>query len=96
MLIDGTDSYQCTGTFRSMEIALSSMGANLPAVVLGDIGLPGISGIEGIHLLKARRPDLLLLVLTVYENDERTFDALCAGACGYLLKRTPAPGCSTT
>jgi DNA-binding NarL/FixJ family response regulator len=79
MLIDGTDTYQCTGTYRSMEEALPSIGTNLP----------GMSGIEGIRLLKARHPDLLLLVLTVYEDDERIFDALCAGACGYLLKRTP-------
>jgi len=89
MLIDGTDTYQCTGTYRSMEEALSSLATNLPDVLLVDIGLPGMSGIEGIRLLKARHPELLLLVLTVYEDDERIFDALCAGACGYLLKRTP-------
>jgi DNA-binding NarL/FixJ family response regulator len=55
---------------------------------LTDIGLPGMSGIEGIHLLKERYPKLLLLMLTVYEDDETIFDALCAGACGYLLKKT--------
>jgi DNA-binding NarL/FixJ family response regulator len=60
----------------------------LPGVVLCDIGLPGMSGIEGIRILKERYPDMLLLMLTVYDDDERIFDALCAGACGYLLKRT--------
>src|ERR671912_527845 len=89
MLINGTDSYRCTGTYRSMEDALSGIGADVPDVALVDIGLPGMSGIEGIALLKARHPDLLLLMLPVYDDDERIFDALCAGACGYLLKRTP-------
>jgi DNA-binding NarL/FixJ family response regulator len=65
------------------------IGADVPDVALVDIGLPGMSGIEGIALLKARHPGLLLLMLTVYDDDERIFDALCAGACGYLLKRTP-------
>jgi DNA-binding NarL/FixJ family response regulator len=54
-----------------------------------DIGLPGLSGIEGIRLLKERQPGLRLLALTVYDDDERIFQALCAGASGYLLKRTP-------
>jgi DNA-binding NarL/FixJ family response regulator len=59
-------------------------------VVLTDIGLPGRSGIDGIRLLKQRWPRLLFLVLTVYDDDDRIFEALCAGACGYLLKKTPA------
>ncbi len=54
-----------------------------------DIGLPGLSGIEGIGLLKQRHPKLVPLVLTVYEDEERIFGALCVGACGYLLKGTP-------
>jgi DNA-binding NarL/FixJ family response regulator len=89
MLINGTDSYRCTGSFRSMEEALTKIGADLPDVTLVDIGLPGMNGIEGIRILKERYPDLILLMLTVYDDDERIFDALCAGACGYLLKRTP-------
>jgi DNA-binding NarL/FixJ family response regulator len=48
-----------------------------------------MSGIEGVRLLKSRYPELLLLMLTVYDDDERIFDAMCAGACGYLLKKTP-------
>ena len=62
-----------------MEEALPKIGYDLPDVVLVDIGLPGMSGIEGIRLLKERHPDLLLLMLTVYDDDERIFDALCAG-----------------
>jgi DNA-binding NarL/FixJ family response regulator len=89
MLISGTDGYRCTGGFRSMEEALSKISFDLPDIVLCDIGLPGMSGIEGMRLLKERYPQLLLLMLTVYDDDERIFDALCAGACGYLLKKTP-------
>ncbi len=88
-LINGTDGYRCTGAFRSMEEALDKIGHELPKVALVDIGLPGMSGIEGIRLLKERYPSLLLLMLTVYDDDERIFGALCAGACGYLLKKTP-------
>ena len=87
-IINGTEGFQCSAGFRTMEQALAEIGRDLPDVVLSDIGLPGMSGIEGIGLLKQRYPDMLLLMLTVYEDDERIFDALCAGACGYLLKRT--------
>jgi DNA-binding NarL/FixJ family response regulator len=88
MLINGTAGYECTGSYRSMEEALDRIKYNLPDVVLCDIGLPGMSGIEGIRILKEHYPGLLLLMLTVYDDDDRIFDALCAGACGYLLKRT--------
>ena len=57
--------------------------------VLLDVGLPGMSGIEGIRLLRGRNPSLPFLALTVYDDDERVFEALCAGAYGYLLKNTP-------
>jgi DNA-binding NarL/FixJ family response regulator len=88
-LINGTEGFECNGACRSMEEALEAIGRNLPDVALVDIGLPGMSGIEGIRILKERHPDLQLIMLTVYNDDERIFDALCAGACGYLLKNTP-------
>src|SRR3989442_8060285 len=88
-LIKFTDGYQCTGSFRSMEEALEKIRFELPNIMLVDIGLPGMNGIEGIRLLKDSYPQLLLLMLTVYDDDEMIFDALCAGACGYLLKKTP-------
>ena len=89
LLIGGTPGFHCTGTYRSMEEALPKLGFELPDVALIDIGLPGMSGIEGMRLLKDRHPNLLLLTLTIYDDDERIFDAMCAGACGYLLKKTP-------
>ncbi len=88
MLINGTEGFCCSGAYRSMEEGLEKIKGELPDVVLSDIGLPGMSGIEGLRILKDRYPNLLLLMLSVYEDDERIFDALCAGACGYLLKRT--------
>ena len=89
MLVNGTDGFACSGTYRSMEEALDAVPHNMPDLVLSDIGLPGMSGIDGIRILKDRYPKLIVLMLTVYDDDERIFDALCAGACGYLLKKTP-------
>lgn len=88
-LINGTEGYSCTGSYRTMEEALDKIGQQLPDVVLSDIGLPGMDGIDGARILKERYPNLLLLMLTVYDDDERIFDAMCAGASGYLLKKTP-------
>jgi DNA-binding NarL/FixJ family response regulator len=89
ILIDGTEGYRCADTFSTMEDALARLGADGPDVALVDIGLPGMSGIEGIRRLKERYPGTAVLVLTVYEDDRRIFDAMCAGAAGYLLKKTP-------
>ncbi len=89
MLVDGTEGFSCSGRYRSMEEALDRIAAEPPDVVLSDIGLPGMNGIEGIRLLKERYPQLVILMLSIYDDDERIFDALCAGACGYLLKKTP-------
>jgi DNA-binding NarL/FixJ family response regulator len=89
-LIQTAQGFSCTSTFSSMEQTLASIDRNPPDIVLVDIGLPEMSGIEGIRRLKQKYPKLLCLVLTVYEDDDRIFDALCAGACGYLLKKTPS------
>jgi len=89
LLIQSTEGYRCTQRFSSMEEALAGIGTPVPDVALMDIGLPGMSGIEGVRRLKERYPKLLLLMLTVYKDDERIFEALCAGANGYLLKKTP-------
>jgi DNA-binding NarL/FixJ family response regulator len=87
-LIGGTPEYSCVGNYSSIEEALSRIEAAPPDVALVDIGLPGMSGIEGIRLLRERHPAIAFLVMTVYDDDNRIFNALCAGATGYLLKRT--------
>lgn len=88
-MVNATEGYRCTGSYRSMEEAIEKLPANPPDVVLSDIGLPGMSGIDGVRILKERYPKMLILMLTVYDDDDRIFDALCAGASGYLLKKTP-------
>ena len=89
LLIGGTEGFKCVGSYRSMEEALDKLKHHQPHLLLSDIGLPGMSGIEGVAILKELYPDLLILMLTVYDDDERIFDAMCAGASGYLLKKTP-------
>ncbi len=89
-LIDGAEGVSCSATFGSVEEVLPKIGDHLPDVVLVDIGLPGKSGIEGIRILKERYPKLVLVVLTVFDDDRRIFEAICAGASGYMLKKTPA------
>jgi DNA-binding NarL/FixJ family response regulator len=88
-LLSSTPGFECAGCFRTMEDALARIENYLPDVVLLDIGLPGMSGIEGVSLLKERYPNLVVLMNTVYDDDERIFAALCGGASGYLLKKTP-------
>jgi DNA-binding NarL/FixJ family response regulator len=88
-LIGGTPGFACTGAFDRMEPALAAVERDPPDAVLVDLGLPGMPGTDGIRALKARHPDLAVVVLTVYDDDERIFRALCNGACGYLLKKTP-------
>jgi DNA-binding NarL/FixJ family response regulator len=89
VLLDGTPGFHCINAWRTMEEALADHWSPLPAVALIDIGLPGMSGIEGLGFLRERYPAVALMVLTVFDDDERIFKALCSGASGYLLKGTP-------
>jgi DNA-binding NarL/FixJ family response regulator len=88
-LLNGTEGYKCVGKFGSMEEALRNIQRDVPDVVLSDIGLPGMDGIEGVGIIKEKYPEMTILMLSVYNDNERIFDALCAGAQGYLLKKTP-------
>lgn len=89
ILIDGTGGFACVGSYRTMEEALARTGRERPDVILTDIGLPGMSGIEGIEHLRTLYPAAPILALTVYDDNSNVFNALCAGASGYLLKNTP-------
>lgn len=88
-LIDGTPGYECVAAWTSCEEMLTELREIRPGVLLMDIGLPGMSGIEGVRRAKAQAPDLNILILTVYDENDLVFEALCAGACGYLVKKTP-------
>src|SRR5690606_1346102 len=88
-LISGTPGYDCVGSFADCEKFLNSLSKTDIDVVLMDIGLPGMNGIEGVKRAKKINPDINILMLTIYEENEVVFEALCAGACGYLVKKTP-------
>lgn len=90
-LLDERRETRCTLATASCEEALRVLArGDVPQVVLMDLGLPGMSGLEGIQRIRAASPASHIIVLTVHDDDERIFEALCAGACGYLLK--PASG----
>ncbi len=90
-LIRGTPGYTCVGAWSDMEWALDQMERHPPDVVLLDIRLPGMSGIEGVARIRQCFPTTEVVMLTVYDDDDVVFAALCAGASGYLLKdATPA------
>ena len=89
MLVNYTDGFECVGKYGSMEEAITSSRPRTPDVILSDIGLPGMDGIEGIRRIKETYPNMTILILSVYQDNDRIFDALCAGAVGYLLKKTP-------
>ena len=86
-----TDGYRFAGSFTSAELAIVGIPKIRPNVVLMDINLGGMSGIECVRQLKPRIPEILYMICTVYEEDEKIFEALEAGASGYILKKT-APG----
>jgi len=88
-LIAGTEGYRCVGAFADCESMLREIKRIIPDILLMDIGLPGLSGIEGVRRVKQQLPEVEVLMLTIYEDSDRIFEALCAGASGYLVKKTP-------
>jgi DNA-binding NarL/FixJ family response regulator len=87
-LISRAEGYRCLSQFANAEAALESLPNERPDVVLMDINLPGINGVECVRRLKQVAPEVQVMMLTVYEDTENIFNALAAGASGYLLKRT--------
>jgi len=89
ILLGTTEGIDCVANYECCEDMLSQLGSDDADVILMDIGLPGMSGIEGIHEVKKVRSDAVIIVLSVYEDDENIFEALCRGASGYMVKNTP-------
>ncbi|RLD14438.1 DNA-binding response regulator [candidate division KSB1 bacterium] len=89
MVLNNAENMKVIGSFVNCEQAFASPAIAEADIVLMDIGLPGMSGIEGVRYLKERYPQQIIVMCTVHEDDEKIFDALCAGAVGYLLKKTP-------
>jgi DNA-binding NarL/FixJ family response regulator len=87
-VISRAEGFRCLATYGDAESALEALPRERPEVVLMDINLPGMNGVECVRRLKQVAPDILALMLTVYEDTENIFNALAAGAAGYLLKRT--------
>ena len=88
-LIDGSPGYRCVSRHGSAEDALLEIPKVKPEVVLMDINLPGLNGVECVRRLKPQLPGAQMIMLTVYQNTEHIFNALAAGATGYMLKQTP-------
>ncbi len=88
-LFSGMDEYEVTGDYNNCNEAATIARVYQPDVVLMDIDLPGNSGIKGVTMIKEARPQTSIIMYTVFENDEKLFQCLCAGANGYLLKKTP-------
>jgi DNA-binding NarL/FixJ family response regulator len=88
-LINETDGYSVVNTYSSAENALKSIKADDPHIILLDVELPGISGLEAIPKIKAQVEDIYIIMLTVYDHQQTVFDALGKGAAGYLTKSTP-------
>ena len=83
------DGFECVGVHESAEIALAELPKEKPSVVLMDINMPGMSGVECVRRLKPQMMETQFVMLTVYEDPDHIFTALSSGASGYLLKRTP-------
>ena len=90
-VINRAPGFQCVSEYQNAEDALEDLPKVCPNVVLMDINLPGMNGVNCVRQLKAVAPKIQVMMLTVYEDTENIFDALAAGANGYMLKRTPTP-----
>ncbi len=88
LLINSTDKFFVSHTFESCEKALETIKTTKPDIILMDIDLPGMSGIEGTKVIKTEYPKIEILMITIFENSHRVFEALCAGATGYITKNS--------
>ena len=87
-LINGSQGFTCTGAFPNCDDLVKRIEKSNPDVIVMDIEMPGISGIEGVKLVKENFPEMKILMETIFEDDKKIFDSICAGAEGYILKNT--------
>jgi DNA-binding NarL/FixJ family response regulator len=88
-MFNRTEGMRCVASMSNLLNVVSDVGSALPDIILMDIGLPNISGIEGVRTVKTHFPAIQILMFTVFDDDENIFDAIRTGASGYLLKKTP-------
>jgi DNA-binding NarL/FixJ family response regulator len=88
-LINGSPGLLCSGAFANCNNLSADIGASLPDVVLMDIEMPGINGIQAVKLIKESFPDVKILMETIFDDNEKIFQSICNGAEGYILKNTP-------
>lgn len=86
MLLNTEKEFKVVGSFANVLNNLKDVEACAPDVILMDIEMPGMSGIEAVRMIKSRYPTIQILMQTVFEDDDRVFDSICAGASGYILK----------
>ena len=91
LLIDHTDGLKCSGTFQNCNSVLEDIAASEPDVVMMDIDMPGINGIEAVKIIRDEHAQLPVLMQTVFDDNERVFASICAGASGYILKKASPP-----
>jgi len=91
-LINGTEGFSCTGAYNDCGDLLFQLKRNLPNVVLMDIEMPGMNGIEAVKIIKKQFPQVQVLMQTIFHDDDNIFNAICAGASGYILKTTSPAG----
>jgi DNA-binding NarL/FixJ family response regulator len=89
LLLDSTKGFACSGAFEDCRNVITNIEMNMPDVVLMDIDMPYVNGIEGLTQIKAQFPEIKIMMQTIFEDDEKIFSAISAGADGYILKKTP-------
>ncbi|HVW59177.1 MAG TPA: response regulator transcription factor [Puia sp.] len=88
ILLDGVDGYNVRGSYENCEQAAAIIGRHRPDIVIMDIGMPGVDGIEGLRIIKEKFPETCIIMHTVLEDEDKLFQCLCGGANGYILKNT--------